>query len=144
MVDQIELHAEKRDPLRWHEFALFPVDPKALEHLRCLSTRSLCARLCKYEPVVKVVENAHTLFSQGDKGRLHDFGEDARRQGQPEGQDLLLIRPTLERESQEWPVSREDRDMKVRVLQVDRFPTNLGDGRTQKCVSAPTSLNGSL
>ncbi len=123
MVDRIELHAEKRDPLRWHEFALFPVDPKAqqaevLEH-QVPVCRQLLARLCEYEPVVEVVENAHTLFSQGDKGRLHDFGEDARRQGQPEGQDLVLICLSLERETQEWPVSREDRDMKVRVLQVD-------------------------
>ncbi len=55
-----------------------------------------------------------------DKGRLRDFGEDARRQEQPEGQELVLIYPTLERKSQEWPVSREDRDRKVRVLQVDR------------------------
>ncbi len=124
MVDRIQLHAKKRDPLRWHEFALFPVDPKAqqaevLEHPVPVC-RQLPARLCKYEPVVEVVENAHTPFSQGGKGLLHDFGEDARRQGQPEGQDLVLICPTLERESQEWPVSREDRDMKVRVLQVDR------------------------
>ncbi len=80
----------------------------------------LLARLCKYEPVVEVVENAHTPFSQGNKGRLHDFGEDTRRQGQPEGQDRVLICPTLERASQEWPVLREDRGMKVRVLQVDR------------------------
>ncbi len=51
----------------------------------------LPARLCKYEPVIKLVENAHTPFFQGDKGRLHDFGEDARRQEQPEGQNLVLI-----------------------------------------------------
>ncbi len=70
MVDRIELHAKKRDPLRWHEFALFPVNPKAqqaevLEH-QVPVCRQLPARLCEYEPVVEVVENAHTLFSQGD------------------------------------------------------------------------------
>ncbi len=124
LVDRIQLHAEKREPLHWHEFALFPVDPKTQlaevpEHQVPVCAQ-LLARLCKYEPVVKVVEDAHTPFSQGNKGRLRDFGEDARRQGQPEGQDLVLICPTLKHESQEWPVSREDRDMKVCVLQVDR------------------------
>ncbi len=81
MVDRIQLHAEKRDPLRWHEFALFPVDPKAQQaevfEYQVPVCGQLPARLCKYEPVVKVVENAHTPFSQGDKGCLHDFGEDA-------------------------------------------------------------------
>ncbi len=58
------LHAKKRDPLHWHEFALFSVDPKTQ-----LAEVPVCAqlltRLCKYEPVIEVVEDVHTLFSQG-------------------------------------------------------------------------------
>ncbi len=86
----------------------------------------LIARLCEYKPVIEIVEDAHPLVSQGNKGCLYYFGEDTRRQGQPEGQDLVLISPTLERESQEWPVSREERDMKVRILQVDSCKPVLG------------------
>ncbi len=37
-------------------------------------------RLRKYEPVIEVVEDTHTSFSQGNKDRLHDFGEDMRQQ----------------------------------------------------------------
>ncbi len=46
-----------------------------------------------YEPDVEIVEDAHPPLSQWNKSFLCDFGEDARRQGQPEGQDLVLIMP---------------------------------------------------
>ncbi len=65
-VDQVQLHAEKRDPLRRGEFALFPVDPKpqpaeVTEHSVPVFPQ-LCSRLGKYEPVVQVVENANASF----------------------------------------------------------------------------------
>ncbi len=93
----------------------------------------LLARLCKYEPVVEVVENAHSPFSQGGKGRLRNFGEDARRQGQPEGQDLVLICPTLERELQKWPVFAEGSRHESTRPSGRTLQTNLGYGRTRKC-----------
>ncbi len=38
----------------------------------------------------------------------------------PEGEDLVLICSPFERKAEKWSVLRGDRDMKVRVLQVDR------------------------
>ncbi len=65
-VDRVQLHAEKRGPLRRGEFALFPVDPKpqpaeVTEHSVPVFPQ-LCSRLGKYEPVVQVVENANASF----------------------------------------------------------------------------------
>ncbi len=48
------------------------------------------------------------------------------RQGQPEGQDFVLICPSFERKPQEWPVARKDRHVEVRILQVDRCNPILG------------------
>ncbi len=69
---------------------------------------------------MRVVENANSLLSQGNEGCLRNFHEDTGRQGQPEGQDLVLICSSFEREPQEWAVAWKDRNMNVRVLQVDR------------------------
>ncbi len=70
-VDRVQLHAEKRDPLRRGEFALFPVDlnPQPAEV--------------------------------------------------PEGEGLLVCSP-FECKAEKRSVSREDRDIEVGVLQVDR------------------------
>ncbi len=51
--------------------------------------------MSKYKPVVEVVENAHALFSQGNKGCLRYFREDTGRQGQPEGAGLCTDMPIL-------------------------------------------------
>ncbi len=78
----------------------------------------------------------HSL--RGDKGRLRDFGEDAKRQGQPEGQDLVLIcRPSNGNRRNGLMAGgsiHESTHPSGRSLQ-----TNLGDGRTRKCVSASIS-----
>ncbi len=113
----------KRDPLCRGEFTLFPVDPKpqpaeVTEH-RVPVFAQLCSRLGQYEPVIEVVENANASFPQRNTGCLHDLGEDTRRQGQPEGEDLVLICSPFDRKVKKRSVSREDRDMKVRVLQAD-------------------------
>ncbi len=36
LIDRIQLHTEKRDPLRLQVFALFPVDPKAPKMRFCV------------------------------------------------------------------------------------------------------------
>ncbi len=83
LIDGIQLHTEKRDPLRRGEFALFPVDPKAqlAEMLEHQVPEFAQLRLRQYEPVVEVVENANALFSQGNKGCLRSLREDTGRQG---------------------------------------------------------------
>ncbi len=112
LIDRIQFHTEKRDPLRRGEFALFPVDPKAqLAEVRVHQVpvfAQLVLRLWQYEPVIEVVENANALFSQGNKGCLHNFRDDTGRQGQPEGQDLVLICPSFKHKLQEWPVVQKD------------------------------------
>ncbi len=65
-VDRVQLHAEKRDPLRRGEFALFPVDQKpqpaeVTEH-RIPVFAQQCSRLGQYEPVIEVVENTNACF----------------------------------------------------------------------------------
>ncbi len=80
----------------------------------------------QYEPVIEVVENENALLSQGNKGCLRNFHEDTGRQGQPEGQDLVLICLSFECKPQEWPVARKDQNMKARVLQVNRCKPILG------------------
>ncbi len=65
-VDRVQLHAEKRDPLRRGEFAIFPVDlkPQPAEvtehHIPVFAQQ--CSRLGQDEPVVEVVENANACF----------------------------------------------------------------------------------
>ncbi|XDV31437.1 hypothetical protein PO909_034121 [Leuciscus waleckii] len=113
--DRIQLHTEKRDPLHGGEFALFPVDLKT--------------KLAKLR-----------MFSDGNKGPLRDFREDARRQGQPEGKDLVLICSTIKHKEQKWPVSRENRDMKVRVLQVDCCKPISGQGAQKKVWLHPRTV----
>ncbi len=72
-VDRVQLHTEKRDPLRRGESALFPVDPKpqpaeVTEHHVPVFAQ-LCSRLGQYEPVVEVVENANASFPQKERGQ---------------------------------------------------------------------------
>ncbi len=76
LIDRVQLHTEKRDPLHRGEFALFLVDPKA--KLAEVQEHQIRVRITdpETEPVVKVVENAHALFSQGNKGCLRYFRED--------------------------------------------------------------------
>lgn len=59
----------------------------------------------------KVVENVNAPLSQGNKGCLCNLHEDTERQGQPEGQDLVLICSSFEHEPQEWPVAWKGRNM---------------------------------
>ncbi len=82
------------------------------QHLVPVFTQ-LCSRLGQYEPVVEVVENKNASFPQRNEGCLHDLGGDTRQQGQPEGEDLVLICSPFKRKAKKLSVSRDDRDMKV-------------------------------
>lgn len=107
-----QLYPEKRDSLHLRELALFPVDLKpqlagVAEHHVPVFTQ-LGPKLSQYEPVVEIIENANALLPHGNKVCLHDLCEDASQQGQPKGEDFVLVCPSLKCNEQERPVSREN------------------------------------
>ncbi len=71
------------------------------------------------EPVIQIVQYTNALEPQRGQCSIHAFGKRPRRQSQAEGQDLLLVSLFSKSEPKESPVSLNDLDVKVRILQVD-------------------------
>ncbi|KAL0153982.1 hypothetical protein M9458_050739, partial [Cirrhinus mrigala] len=94
---------EKRDAPHQGALALFPVDLKPQ-----------MAEVPKHQIPVLAQQ-----ILRWEEDTLHEFGKDAGRQRQPKGEDFVLICPTLEGKPKKKSVSRQNRDMKVCVLQVD-------------------------
>ncbi len=139
LIDRIQFHTDKRDPLRRGEFALFPVDPKAQlaevrEHQVPVFAQ-LVLRLRQYEPVVEVVENANALFSQG-KGLppqlswRHGVTGTARRAGP------CTNMPVLQTQTTGMACGAEGLRQGSTRPSGQSLQANLGDGCTRRCTSA--------
>ncbi len=145
LIDRIQFHTEKRDPLRRGEFALFPVDPKVQlaevrEHQVPVFAQ-LVLRLWQYEPVVEVVENANALFSQGKRAASTTFVRHGRQKARRVRTLYSYARPATQTAG--MACGAEGLDHEVRILQVNAASQSRGRIHP-RCTSAVSLLNGSL
>ncbi len=85
LVDRVQLHTEKRDPLHRGELPFSQLN-RSPNRLRWRSTMSLglqqlVPRLCQYQPVVEIVKNANAAFSERNNCCLRDFREECEATG---------------------------------------------------------------
>ncbi len=66
--------------------------------------QKLVLRLGQNEPVVEVIQDADSHLCQRGKSCIHALRESAGSQGQPKGEDHVVLSHSLEGESQELPV----------------------------------------